>query len=250
MPDTDSSKPTTPHSDARFATTHWTVVLAAGSPDSSRYREALETLCQTYWFPLYAYLRRTGSSTHEAEDYTQGFFARFLERQDISRADPERGKFRSYLLTALKHFIVDQKNRNQAQKRGGGKRILSLDINRAESRYALEPTDRLSPERLFERSWALAVLNRALTGLKAESTKAHKQRLFEHLKVYLTGEADTVPYHDVAEKLEMTDAAIRVAAHRLRTRYRQLLRDEIAHTVVSEEQVDDELHALFSALAC
>jgi RNA polymerase sigma factor (sigma-70 family) len=250
MPDTNSSKPATPHSNARFATTHWTVVLAAGSPDSSRYREALETLCQTYWFPLYAYLRRTGSSTHEAEDYTQGFFARLLERQDISLADPARGKFRSYLLTALKHFIVDQKNRGQAQKRGGGKRLLSLDISRAESRYALEPTDLLSPERLFERSWALTILDRALTRLKAESDRAHKQRLFEQLKVYLSGEADTVPYHSMAERLEMTDTAVRVAVHRLRNRYRELLREEIAHTVASEDQVDEELHALFSALEC
>ena len=146
-----------PRGRSRFATTHWSVVLAAGSPESSHYQQALETLCKTYWFPLYAYLRRHGYDTHEAEEYTQAFFARILEKQNLRLADPQRGKFRSFLLATLKHFLADERDRARAKKRGGGHRILSIDLEEAESQYALEPTDKLSPDKLFDKSWALTV---------------------------------------------------------------------------------------------
>lgn len=234
----------------RFATTHWSVVLAAGQPTSARYREALQTLCRTYWFPLYAYLRRQGYDTHQAQDYTQAFFTRLLEKDGLRLADPNRGKFRSFLLAALKHFLANESDRIRAQKRGAGREILSLDVEDAEGKYALEPVEQLSPERLFERSWALAVLERTMARLQAESASTNKQKLFEHLKVYLTAEKSSVPYRDVAAKLDMTEGAVKVAVHRLRQRYRELLRDEIAQTVTSQEQIDEEIQELFKALAC
>jgi len=234
----------------RFATTHWSVVLAAGQPTSARYQEALETLCRTYWFPLYAYLRRQGYDSHQAQDYTQAFFARLLEKDGLRLADPNRGKFRSFLLAALKHFLANESDRIRAQKRGAGREVLSLDVEDAEGKYALEPVDQLSPERLFERSWALAVLERTMARLQAESASTNKQKLFEHLKVYLTAEKSSVPYRDVAAKLDMTEGAVKVAVHRLRQRYRQLLRDEIAQTVTTEDQIDEEIRELFAALAC
>lgn len=249
MPDTSSFRSATPHSDARFATTHWTVVLAAGSPDSSRYREALETLCRTYWFPLYAYLRRQGYSTHDAEDQTQAFVAHTLEKLDLGRADPNRGRFRSFLLSMLKHFVADQQDRANAQKRGGGKKPFSLDVAGAETRYRLEPSIGLTPDRLFEKSWALTVLNQTMARLKAETGRPEKQRLFEHLKSHLAGGTDTVPYRDLAVELRMTEGAVKVALHRLRKRYRELLREGIAQTVSSDREIDDEIRALFEALA-
>lgn len=233
----------------RFATTHWSVVRAAGRPDSVHYRQALETLCRTYWFPLYAYLRRHGNDSHRAEEYTQAFFARLLEKHSVRLADPKRGKFRSFLLTSLKHFLADERDYDRAQKRGGGRKVLSLNFENAESQYALEPADRLSPEKLFERSWALTVLGRTMVRLQAEATIAKKRKLFDHLKVYLTAKKNSVPYRDVAAELGMTEGAVKVAVHRLRRRYRELLRDEIAQTVSTEDEIDQEIRDLFAALA-
>ena len=238
-----------PRGRSRFATTHWSVVLAAGSPESSRYQQALETLCQTYWFPLYAYLRRHGYDTHQAEEYTQAFFARILEKQNLRLADPERGRFRSFLLATLKNFLADERDRARAKKRGGGRKILSIDVQEAESQYALEPADRLSPEKLFDKSWALTLLDRTMARLKAELASKNKQELFEHLKAHLTAEKGSVPYRSVAAELGMTEGSVRVAVHRLRRRYRKLLRDEIVHTVASKDQIDEEINNLFSALA-
>jgi len=232
-----------------FATTHWSVVLAAGQPTSARYQEALQTLCRTYWFPLYAYLRRQGYDTHQAEEHTQAFFTRLLEKDGLRLADPKQGKFRSFLLTALKYFLANVGDRARAQKRGGGRKVLSLDAENAEGKYALEPVDQLSPERLFERSWALTVLERTMARLQAESASMNKQKLFEHLKVYLTAEKSSIPYRDVAAELDMTEGAVKVAVHRLRQHYRELLRDEIAQTVTSQEQIDEEIRDLFAALA-
>lgn len=232
----------------RFATTHWSVVRAAGRPASQHYQQALGTLCQTYWFPLYAYLRRQGYDTHQAEEYTQAFFARLLEKHDLRLADPKRGKFRSFLLAALKHFLANERDRAQAKKRGGGRKVLSLDFETAESQYALEPGHQLSPEKLFERSWALTVLERTMTRLQAESAGAKKRKAFDLLKVYLTGERSSASYRDVAAKLDMTEGAVKVAVHRLRRRYRELLRDEIAQTVTAEDQIDEEIRDLFAAL--
>jgi RNA polymerase sigma-70 factor (ECF subfamily) len=248
MPDTNSSKPATPHSDARFATTHWTVVLTAGSPDSSRYREALETLCQAYWYPLYAYLRRCGHTPHEAEDQIQGFFAYLLERRALRRVDPRRGKFRSFLLGTLKHFLTDERDRAQAQKRGGGHRLLSLNVQDAENQYAIEPADQLSPDRLFERRWALTVLNRTMARLKADWTSRGREHVFVALRAYLTQEDDAVPYRDMAARLHTSEGAVKGSVHRLRQRYRELLCQEIAETVASTAQVEDEVHELFKAV--
>jgi len=233
----------------RFATTHWSVVQAAGQPESSRYQQALETLCEAYWLPIYFYLRRCGHRQDSAEDYTQGFFARLLENDGLRLAEPTRGKFRSFLLTALKHFLANEGDRNRTLKRGGGRRILSLDVDEAENRYAAQPAHRMTPERIFERSWALAILERAMSRLHDELVSKGKESLLENLKGYLTADRDETPYRQVASELDMSENAVKVAVHRLRRRYRELLRDEIAQTVSTEAEIDEEIRDLFAALA-
>ena len=233
----------------RFATTHWSVISAAGKSSSPQQKQALETLCQSYWFPLYAYLRRRGYDTHQAEDLTQAFFAHILEKKDLQTADPKHGKFRSFLLVRLKYFLSDERDRAQAKKRGGGKNVLSLSIQNAEGQYALEPAIQLSPEMLFEKSWALTVLERTMGRLEAEMAEKNKQKLFDCLKVYLTTDKDVISYQNMAAELEVTEGSVRVAVHRLRRRYRKLLRDEIAQTVGGEDQIDEEMECLFAALA-
>ena len=233
----------------RFATTRWSVVLAAGKSSSLDQKQALEALCQSYWFPLYAYIRRRGYGTHEAEDHTQAFFAHILEKHNLQTADPKYGKFRSFLLIRLKYFLGDERDRGRAQKRGGGRKILSLGFQNAEDQYALEPADQLTPEMLFEKSWALTVLERTMDRLESEMADKNKQKIFEHLKVYLTTEKDVIPYQSMATKLKMSEGSVRVAVHRLRRRYRELLRDEIGQTVAGEDQIDEELGYLFAALA-
>jgi RNA polymerase sigma-70 factor (ECF subfamily) len=238
-----------PSGKERFATTHWSVVQAAGHPNSSRYKSSLETLCKTYWYPLYAYLRRHGYNADQAGDYTQALFAQLMEKKSLRLADPKRGKFRSFLLMSLKNFMADEYDRNQAQKRGGGKNILSLNFESAEGQYSLEPKDEMSPEKLFERSWAITMLKNTLEKLCGEYKSDRKKKLFEHLKVYLTADKQTANYNDTAEKLQMTEGAVKVAVHRLRKRYRELLKEEIAHTVSSENEVDEEINELFKALS-
>jgi RNA polymerase sigma-70 factor (ECF subfamily) len=233
----------------RFATTHWSVVLEAGKSSSTQQKQALEILCQSYWFPLYAYLRRRGYDTQQAEDHTQAFFAHILERKDLQTADPKYGKFRSFLLVRLKYFLSDERDRAHAKKRGGGKKVLSLSIQNAEGQYALEPSIQLSPEMLFEKSWALTVLERTMDRLEAKMADKNKQTLFNCLKVYLTADKDSIPYENMATELSMTEGSIRVAVHRLRRQYRKLLRDEIAQTVGDENQIDEEMSCLFAALA-
>lgn len=235
--------------DGRFSTTHWSMVLAAGDFASAGSRDALERLCRTYWFPLYTYLRRRGYDTHQAEDCTQAFFAGLLERGSLGRASPERGKFRSFLLSSLNYFLADERDRAGAQKRGGGKDIVSLDIEDAETRYRLEPAHDLTPEKLFERSWSLTVLGNAMARLKTEFTKAGKLHTFECLKLHLPAGRGPASYETVAAKLGMSEAAVKAAVHRLRHRYRQLVRDEIAQTVSTPDQVDEEIRDLFAALA-
>jgi RNA polymerase sigma-70 factor (ECF subfamily) len=244
----ETPKHSTPSDAGRFATTHWSVILAASDSASTKHEPALAALCQSYWFPLYAYLRRRGYDSHQAEDYTQGFFAGILERKALQKADPKYGKFRSFLLASLKNFLADEWDRDRAQKRGGDKKVFSLDFDAAASRYDRESEHHMSPEKLFERSWALTVLTRAMDRLKAESTASDKQQLFDFLKIYLTVEKDAVPYKDVAVKLGMTEGAVKVAVHRLRRRYRELVRDEIAQTVTTEAEVDEEIQDLFAAL--
>jgi len=233
----------------RFLTTHWSVVQAAAGPKDSQCRQALETLCQTYWFPVYAYLRRCGHHQDAAEDYTQGFFTRLLEKDGLRLADPERGRFRSFLLTALKYFIANEEDKRRTLKRGGAHAILSLDLAEAEGRYAVQPAQSASPERVFERSWALTILDRAVARLQHELEQRHKGTLFKQLKGYMVVDRDTVPYQTVAQELGMTENAVKVAVHRLRRRYRELLRDEIAQTVSDEAQIDEEVGNLFAALA-
>ena len=248
MPDKNPISSTPPGAE-RFATTHWSVVRAAAKTSSPKYKEALGTLCQTYWFPLYAFLRRHGHNSNQAEEYTQAFFTRLLEKRGLRLADSKRGKFRSFLLAALKNFLADERDRSRAKKRGGGHTILSLDFENAENQYTLQPAQQLPPEKLFERSWALTVLGRTMARLQDEFCSAKKRKVFDQLKVYLTVKKDSIPYRQVADKLKMTQGAVKVAVHRLRHRYRELLRDEIAQTVATEEQIDEEIRDLFAALA-
>jgi RNA polymerase sigma factor (sigma-70 family) len=246
-PETPIGPDAKPHS--RFSTTHWSVVLTAGASASAGSREALERLCRAYWYPLYSYLRRRGCDAHQAEDCAQSFFAALLQGNALERANPERGKFRSFLLSCLNHYLADQRDLAQAQKRGGGKTIVSLDVEDAETRYQVEPAHDLTPERLFEKSWALTVLDNAMARLKAESAEAGRQDLFESLKPYLPASRGPASYKDVAAKLGMTEGAVKVAVHRLRDRYRRLVREEVAQTVASPDQVEEEIQALFAALA-
>jgi len=232
----------------QFATTHWSVVLAAGRSSSPNHEPALSTLCQTYWFPLYAYLRRHGYDAHKAADYTQAFFTQMLDKEYLKKVKPKPGKFRSFLLTALKHFVANEQARAAAFKRGGGRTILSLNFENAESQYALEPADDLTPERLFEKSWALTVLERTIDRLGIEMAEKGKRDVFDHLKTYISAEPNSVPYREAAVRLDMTEGAVRVAVHRLRNRCREILRDEIAQTVAGPDDIDDEIRRLFTAL--
>jgi RNA polymerase sigma-70 factor (ECF subfamily) len=239
----------TPADTSRFATTHWSVVLAARSPESTRYQEALEILCQTYWYPLFAFLRRKGHDVHQAEDCIQGFFASLLEKQGLRLADSDRGKFRSYLLGALKHYVADERNRTQAQKRGGGCKVFPLDVQLAEDQYAPHLVSQYTPEKLFERSWALTVLKGATNRLEAEWATADKKELFKQLIVFLAPTNETMPYRDMASKLNMSEGAVKTTVYRMRKRYRELLHNEIAQTVSSKEDVEDELQELFTAFS-
>ena len=234
---------------AQFATTHWSLVLAAGSAESTQARAALEKLCRTYWYPLYAYIRRKGHRPPDAQDLTQAFFARLLERSLVKKADPVRGRFRTFLLTSLKNFLTDEWDKAHAQKRGGGLAVLSLDEPPAESRYQLEPADESSAERIFERRWAMTLLEQALARLEAEHAALGKRRLFDELHVILLGEKPTLTYADVGARLGMTEGAVKVALHRMRRRYRELTRAEIANTVASPGEIDEEIRYLFSVLS-
>ncbi|HUY35733.1 MAG TPA: ECF-type sigma factor [Pirellulales bacterium] len=238
----------TGHPSREFATTHWSVVLAAAERGTPRSQAALARLCETYWFPLYAFLRRQGSATHDAEDLTQAFFARVLDKNYLADVDRRRGKFRSFLLASLRHFVANERDRARAKKRGGGRCTLSLDFPSAEKRYTLEPVDDLTPERLFERQWALELLSRVLERLQTELTAAGKAAWFDALKPLLTADSHTPPYARVAERLGQSESAVKVAVHRLRRRYRRLLRDEVAQTVADPAEIDDELRQLVAAL--
>jgi RNA polymerase sigma-70 factor (ECF subfamily) len=231
-----------------FVTTHWSVVLAAGRSDTTRAHDALAHLCKSYWYPLYAYARRRGCSPHDAQDLTQDFFARLLAGKWVAEADRQRGRFRSFLLTAMKHFMANEWHKAQAQKRGGGQPILSLDDDTAEHRYRLEPAETATPESLFERGWALTLLEGVLARLEEEYRVDGKQAWMEAMRPALTTDRGDLDYADLAHKLGMTETAARVAVHRLRQRYRQLIRAEVASTVASPEEVEAEMHYLFQAL--
>jgi RNA polymerase sigma-70 factor (ECF subfamily) len=232
-----------------FATTHWSLVLAACGQPSPQARDALADLCRAYWYPLYAFIRRTGHDAGAAEDLTQEFFARLLEKGWLGQADREKGRFRSFLLTACKHFLANERHRAQAQKRGGGITHVPIDFHGANERYAHEPVEAVTPERLFERRWALALLDHVLSELRAEYTASGKERLFDVLKTRLGGASDALPYETVAAELGLSEGAVKVAAHRLRQRYRDRLREAIARTLDDPTAVDDEIRHLFAVLS-
>ena len=232
-------------SDARsFSATRWSVVLAAAGDAE----EALATLCRAYWYPLYAFLRRQGLASHDAEDVTQGFFAHLLSKDALAHVDRAKGRFRTFLLASLKHFLADERDRANAQKRGGGRAVISLDACEAEERYALEPRDELSPDRLFDRRWAVAVIERALARLGAEYSTGGKGALFDALKPMLTAPDSARPYTEIGAEFGMNEGAVKTAVHRLRQRYGAALRAEIAETVGTAEEVDGELRHLLDAL--
>jgi DNA-directed RNA polymerase specialized sigma24 family protein len=243
-----STKPSRFNRAAPFAATRWTVVLSARDQKSPESTKALETLCRNYWYPLYAYVRRQGRGAHDAEDLTQAFFARLLERNYLADVDQAKGKFRSFLIAALKHFLANEWDRANAQKRGGGKTVISIDRDAAENTYQFEPADTLSADKIFERRWAMTLLERTLQRLAAEYEADGKKQLFEELKTTITGDRG-VAYTTMAARLGTSEGAIKVAAHRLRQRYRAVLRAEIAETVTSADELEDELRNLFAVLS-
>jgi RNA polymerase sigma factor (sigma-70 family) len=235
-----------PFQSKNFPTTLWTVVLHAGQTDSAQAQEALAKLCQAYWYPLYSFVRCRGYSPHDAEDSTQAFLAQLLEKRGLGRIDPEQGRFRTFLLASLKNFLANDWDRAQALKRGGGQTILSLDQHRAESRYQLEPSHDLTPDRHFERQWAITLLDKVLDALRDEYHAQGNGDLFEELKAVLIGQSGA--YAEMAARLRRSEGAIKVAVHRLRHRYRELMRAQIAETV-GDGDVEDELRHLLAVLS-
>jgi RNA polymerase sigma-70 factor (ECF subfamily) len=244
--ETDRGSP--PAGGGHFATTRWSIVLAAGDRGSPTRQEALSSLCQTYWYPLYAFARRTGLRAEAAQDLTQDFFAHLLEKETLRQVDPEKGRFRSFLLSCFRNYQTDQQRRARAQKRGGGKMPVPIELETAEGLYVREPSHDQTPEKAFERHWALTLLQRAVDRLEQEHTGPRKERMFATLKNYLPGGRSPVPYAEAARELEMNEVTIKVAIHRLRQRFRAVLLEEISHTVDREDQVDDEVRHLLSAL--
>jgi len=230
----------------QFPTTRWTLVVAAGDPHEKEARSALVSLCENYWYPLYAYLRRRGHPADQAQDLTQGFFIRMLEGRYLDRADPEKGRFRSFLLSSLKFFVADEEDRDRAHKRGGGA-LVPLEFSSGEERYRREPAHDETPERIFERRWALSVLDRVVEKLRNEFVQHGQPEHFERLKVFLLGQSDA-PYAALAREMNTSEGALKVAIHRLRKRYRELFRQEIADTVADPAEVESELRYLVVVL--
>jgi DNA-directed RNA polymerase specialized sigma24 family protein len=232
----------------QFNTTHWSVVLLAGQNESQQSAEALEKLCRTYWPPLYGFIRRQGYSPEDAQDLTQKFFALLLERKDFGAVDPCKGKFRTFLLTSLTHFLANERDWSKAAKRGGGQQIISLNALESEQQYRAEPTVNLSPDKIFDLRWGTTVLEEALRKLQAEMSTEEKSRQFAQLKVYLTDEPGEGDYAAAGTQLGMSRQAVGVAVHRLRQRYRELVRAEVAQTVASPLEVEEEMRHLYEAL--
>ncbi len=230
-----------------FKTTHWTSVLNAGGADSAQAEAALANLCRAYWHPLYAFIRRSGHNPEDAQDLTQEFFARLLEKDYLKAVDREKGKFRTFLLMVLKRFLVNEYDKANRQKRGGGREILSLDESDAETKYLAGLVDTWTPEKAFERRWAGALLERVIHRLSDEMAGEGKANVFAELRGFLTGDSCRASYPEIARRLEMTEGTLRVTIHRLRQRYRDLLRLEIANTVDDPGAIDDEIRYLFAA---
>lgn len=231
-----------------FASTHWSVVLAAGDNGAVGGREALERLCRTYWYPLYVYVRRRGYAESDGQDLTQEFFARLLEKKYLRLADPNRGKFRSFLLKSLQHFLVNEWEKARTEKRGGGQVLISLEVDSAETRYAAEPAQELTLDETYEKRWAVTLIEAVLARLREDYTSDGRGQIFEALKGCIWGDGDTSSYPDLATRLGLTEGAVKVAVHRLRVRYRGLLRAEVANTVATPNEVDGELRHLMAVL--
>jgi DNA-directed RNA polymerase specialized sigma24 family protein len=234
--------------DDRFATTRWSLVEVARGGDSPQARQAMAVLCETYWYPLYAYVRRSGRAPDEAQDLTQGFFASWLARDPLGSVTPDKGRFRSFLLASFKHYLSNQIVRDRTLKRGRGRSPLSIDLRDAEGRYVREPSHELTPDRLFARRWALTLLEQVLARLGSEMEASGKASLHDQLGPALLGSAQSAPYAQIAETLGMTEGAVKVAAHRMRQRYRELLVEEVERTVDVPGAVDEEIRDLFEAL--
>lgn len=237
-----------PQGHARFATTRWSLIVAAGRSSAPEARAAMETLCQCYWTPLYEFARRRGSPSADAADLTQGFFAVLLEKDYLQTADQDRGRFRSFLLTAFKRFLMNEHDRATALKRGGGVQVVAINADEAESHVGIEPADDRTPEILFERRWAITLLDRVLGQLEQEMSEKGRSQLFECCRGCLTGVGLDEQYASIASRCGVTEAAVKVTVHRLRARYRELLIEEVRQTVASDADVADELQALMRAV--
>jgi RNA polymerase sigma-70 factor (ECF subfamily) len=248
MTTSDDTVPDDERHPARFQTTRWSVIQAAAGDDSAAARDALGTLCETYWYPVYAFVRRTGSDPEEARDVTQGFFARLLEKRDIGSADPARGRFRSFLLGSVRHFLSNERDRARALKRGGGQLPLSIDQADAEGRYALEPTDPVTPETLFLRHWAMTLVEAAMQRLAEDYAGQGRRDLFERLRPSLTGADTGISRREMAAELGMSETALNVVLHRMRRRFRHKLKEEVAQTLADPADTEDELGRLMAAL--
>jgi RNA polymerase sigma-70 factor (ECF subfamily) len=233
---------------SRFATTSWTQVLAAREAPSSEAHQALEGLCRAYWYPLYAFVRRQGYGPEESRDLTQAYFAQLLEKDYLEDFDPSLGRFRVFLQASVKNFLSKERDKARASKRGGDTTTFSLNASEVEGRYRYEPVDRLTPEEIFERRWALTLLERVMEKLKQELSDAGRGEEFEKLKGFLTGDGPKVPYRQVALELRTTEEAVKTSVHRLRQRFGTLLRQEIAETVSTPEEIDDEVRHLLKKL--
>lgn len=233
--------------DAHFLTTHWSAVVRAGQTDAREAAAALAELCQNYWYPLYAFVRRQGRTPPEAEDLTQEFFAQLLAKNFVAKADQDKGRFRSFLLTLFKRFLANEWNRQHAQKRSGFQAVVSIDADLAESRLGAEPAHAELPDAAFERQWAMTLLERVMGRLQREYVESGRAKLFEQLEACLVRGESALPYAQIAARLNLTEAAIKMAVQRLRARYRELLREEISHTVATPDQVDEEIRHLFAA---
>lgn len=233
---------------AQFATTCWTQILAAGGNDSEQVRSSLEQLCEAYWYPLYAFARQSGQDPENAKDLTQGFFCRLLEKNYLAQADRAKGRFRTFLLSAFKHFMAKEWRREQARKRGGDREFVSIDDAQAEYRFGGEMKEDMTPDRLFERKWAITILDRTMAALRSEYHGSGREAVFEHLKEIITAGTPGRSYAEIAEVLGLKEGAVKVAAHRLRQRYRETLRREIAQTVGAEDEIDEELDNLTRVL--
>jgi RNA polymerase sigma-70 factor (ECF subfamily) len=232
----------------RFGTTNWSVILQATAGESAAAREALATLCETYWPPVYAFIRRKGLSATDAEDLTQAYFARFLEKGYLHDFRPEVGRFRTFLRASISHFLANEWDRERALKRGGGRAILSLDARETVEGHLREPADPITPEVVFEREWAASLLQRCLARLRQEQSEGSGAGRFDKLKPFLTGEGSPSDYAGVAENLGLSESGVRVAVHRLRRRFCAVLREEVARTVADPADVDGEIRWLLSAV--